>query len=105
MLRRMMSRTSRSSSTEFIALPVSRSADVSRTRFDSAVYDAVFRLVLGIVEAKGLLRGKVAGVDSTYLRADASMKTIVRKDTGDDYTTYFALVNPLLGRWGLHVLP
>src|ERR1700730_8782372 len=24
---------------------------------------------------------------------------------GDDYTTYFALVNPLLGRWGLHVLP
>ncbi|OBI81309.1 S1 family peptidase [Mycobacterium sp. 1245805.9] len=23
----------------------------------------------------------------------------------DDYTTYFALVNPLLGRWGLHVLP
>ena len=24
---------------------------------------------------------------------------------GDDYTTYFALVSPLLGRWGLHVLP
>ncbi len=24
---------------------------------------------------------------------------------GDDYTTYFALVNPVLGRWGLHVLP
>ncbi|MCV7379875.1 trypsin [Mycobacterium alsense] len=24
---------------------------------------------------------------------------------GDDYTTYFALVDPLLGRWGLHVLP
>ena len=24
---------------------------------------------------------------------------------GDDFTTYFALVNPLLGRWGLHVLP
>jgi hypothetical protein len=24
---------------------------------------------------------------------------------GDDSTTYFALVNPLLGRWGLHVLP
>ncbi len=24
---------------------------------------------------------------------------------GDDHTTYFALVNPLLGRWGLHVIP
>jgi transposase len=59
-----------------------------RTRLEGAVYDEVFRLVLGIVESKGLLRGKVAGVDSTYLRADASMKTIVRKDTGDDYTTY-----------------
>ena len=59
-----------------------------RTRLDGEVYDEVFRLVLGIVESKGLLRGKVAGVDSTYLRADASMKSIVRKDTGDDYTTY-----------------
>lgn len=24
---------------------------------------------------------------------------------GDDYTTYFTLIDPLLGRWGLHVLP
>jgi hypothetical protein len=59
-----------------------------RTRLDGEVYDQVFRLVLEIVESKGLLRGKVAGVDSTYLRADASMKTIVRKDTGDDYAAY-----------------
>jgi transposase len=59
-----------------------------RSRLEGEVYDEVFRLVLGIVETKGLLRGKVAGVDSTYLRADASMKTIVRKDTGDDYATY-----------------
>jgi hypothetical protein len=57
-------------------------------RKDGEVYDEVFRLVLGIVESKGLLRGKVAGVDSTYLRADASMTTLVRKDTGDDNVTY-----------------
>src|SRR3982074_2621884 len=44
-----------------------------RTRLDGEVYDLVFRLVLGIVESKGLLRGKVAGVDSTYLRRSASM--------------------------------
>jgi transposase len=42
-----------------------------RTRFGGEVYDEVFRLVLGIVQPKGLLRGKVARVDSTYLRADA----------------------------------
>jgi transposase len=59
-----------------------------RTRLDGEVYDEVFRLVLSMVESKGLLRGKVAGVDSTYLRADASMKSIVRKDTGDDYAAY-----------------
>jgi transposase len=72
-----------------------------RTRLGSEVYDEVFRLVLGIVESKGLLRGQVAGVDSTYLRADASMKTIVRKDTGEGYTAYLkklceaaGMVNP-----------
>ena len=69
-------------------VPDHSSLSRTRTRLDGDVYDEVFRLVLGIVESKGLLRGKVAGVDSTYLRADASMKTIVRKDTGDDYTAY-----------------
>jgi transposase len=59
-----------------------------RTRLAGAVYDDVFRLVLVIVEKKGLLRGKVAGVDSTYLRADASMKAIVRKDTEQSYQDY-----------------
>lgn len=59
-----------------------------RTRLDGAVYEEVFRLVLGIVAAKGLLRGKVAGVDSTYLRADASMKAIVRRDTEQTYQDY-----------------
>ena len=59
-----------------------------RTRLDSTVYDEVFRTVLAIVESKGLLRGKVAGVDSTYLRADASMKAIVRKDSGLSYQEY-----------------
>jgi hypothetical protein len=30
---------------------------------------------------------------------------LISSPDGDDYTTYFALVNPLLGRWGLHLLP
>jgi transposase len=74
-------------------LPTERVPDHSslsriRTRLEDAVYEEVFRLVLGIVEKKGLLKGKVAGVDSTYLRADASMKAIVRKDTGQTYQEY-----------------
>lgn len=59
-----------------------------RTRLPASVYDDVFRLVLRIVADKGLLRGKVVGVDSTYLRADASMKAIVRRDTGEGYQTF-----------------
>ena len=63
-----------------------------RDRLDTSVCGAVFELVLGLVKSNGLLRGKVAGVDSTYLRADASMKGIVRKDTGDDYATYLKTI-------------
>lgn len=60
----------------------------TRTRLPPSVYDAVFKHVLGIVQAEGLLHGKVAGVDSTYLRADASMKAIVRRDTAETYPDY-----------------
>ena len=74
-------------------LPTERIPDHSslsriRTRLDAAIYEEVFRLVLGIVEKKGLLKGNVAGVDSTYLRADASMKAILRKDTSQTYQEY-----------------
>jgi transposase len=59
-----------------------------RTRLAGVVYDEVFRFVLSIVEKEGLLEGRVVGVDSTYLRADASMRAIVRRDTGERYAEY-----------------
>jgi transposase len=79
---------------EFLGLlPEERVPDHSsmsriRKRLDDSVYKHVFALVLGIIQSKGLLKGKVVGVDSTYLRADASMKAIVRKDTGERYQDY-----------------
>ena len=60
----------------------------TRQRLPLAVHQAVFALILGIVEAKGLLKGRVLGVDSTYLRADASMKAIVRRDTRESYLEF-----------------
>lgn len=60
----------------------------TRHRLGKEVFDGVFRLVLSIVEEHGLLKGRVVGVDSTYLRADASMKSIVRRDTGEAYGEY-----------------
>jgi transposase len=75
-------------------VPVPDSSTVSRTRrrLPPDVFQSVFQLVLAIVEEKGLFRGKVRGVDSTYLQADASMRSIVRKDTGEDYREYIKRV-------------
>jgi Transposase DDE domain len=36
----------------------------------------------------GLIKGKTIGVDSTTLEANAAMKSIVRRDTGESYTDY-----------------
>lgn len=60
----------------------------TRQRLPLDVHQAVFALILGIVETKGLLKGRVLGVDSTYLRADASMKAIVRRDTNESYLEF-----------------
>ena len=60
----------------------------TRQRLPLEVHQAVFTLILGIVESKGLLKGHVLGVDATYLRADASMKAIVRRDTKESYTEF-----------------
>jgi transposase len=59
-----------------------------RKRLGSEVFDTMFNFVLGVVRRSGLLEGKVLGVDSTYLRADASMKAIVRRETNELYAEY-----------------
>jgi transposase len=59
-----------------------------RSRLPACTYEEVFRFVMRVLNEKGLLRGKVAGIDSTYLRADASMKSIVRKGSGEGYKGY-----------------
>ena len=59
-----------------------------RSRLPLEVHQQAFLLILSIVERKGLLRGRVAGVDSTFLRADASMKAIVRRDTSESYPEF-----------------
>jgi transposase len=60
----------------------------TRKRLPPEVFDEVFQFVLGIAEAKSLIAGKTVGVDSTTLEANAAMKSIVRKDTGEDWTAY-----------------
>ena len=53
-----------------------------------AVHEQVFAFVLKVAQEKKLLRGKTVAVDSTTLEANAAMRTIVRKDTGEDWKQY-----------------
>jgi len=60
----------------------------TRKRLPQEVFEEVFQFVLGIAEAKKLIAGKTVGVDSTTLEANAAMKSIVRRDTGEDWKEY-----------------
>jgi transposase len=61
---------------------------LTRKRLPAEVFEEVFQFVLSIAAVKGLLAGKAVGVDSTTLEANAAMKSIVRKDTGEDWRAY-----------------
>ena len=62
------------------------------------VRTAVFQLVLQVATEKGLLIGKTVAVDSTTLEANASMKSIVRRDTGEDWKNYRRLAGVHLAK-------
>lgn len=57
-------------------------------RLPQEVHETVFQRVLAIAISKGLVDGKTVAVDSTTLEANAAMKSIVRRDTGEDGKAY-----------------
>src|SRR6202050_1330100 len=61
---------------------------IIRQRLPESVYDQVFVWVLLLLQDKGLLRGKSVAIDATTLEANAAMKSIVRKDTGENWKEY-----------------
>lgn len=61
---------------------------VIRKRLPVEVHDQVFAKVLSIAREKGFLKGGTVAVDSTTLEANAAMKSIVRKDSGEDWKEY-----------------
>jgi IS5 family transposase len=79
---------------QFLGLPLDEaSPDHStltntRNRLPHEVFDEVFQFVLRIAGSKKLLSGRSVAVDSTLLEADAAMKSIVRRDTGEDWKQY-----------------
>src|SRR6202046_288618 len=63
---------------------------ISRTRrlIDGETHQRIFTWMLEQLAQAGLIKGKTIGVDSTTLEANAAMKSIVRRDTGESYMTY-----------------
>jgi transposase len=70
------------------ATPDHSSLTVIKQRLPLAVHEQVFTFVLKVAHEKKLLRGKTVAVDATTLEANAAMRTIVRKDTGEDWQEY-----------------
>jgi IS5 family transposase len=60
----------------------------TRNRLPQEVFQEVFQFVLRIAGDKKLVSGKTVGVDSTTLEANAAMKSIVRRETGEDWKQY-----------------
>src|ERR1700674_2401724 len=60
----------------------------TRKRLPQEVFAEVFQFVLRIAVVKELVAGKTVGVDSTMLEANAAMKSIVRRESGEDWKGY-----------------
>jgi transposase len=63
---------------------------ISRTRrlIDVETHREVFTWVLGVIAEKGLLKGKTLGIDATTLEANAALRSIVRRDSGESYAEF-----------------
>lgn len=59
-----------------------------RDRLPLEVTHEVFAFVLGMAARRKLISGTQVGVDATLLEANAAMKSIVRRDTDEDWKVY-----------------
>lgn len=57
----------------------------TRSRLSLEVHDQVFSWVLKRLAEHGLLKGERIGVDASTIEANAALRTIVRRDSGEGY--------------------
>ncbi len=57
----------------------------TRSRLPLEVHEAVFTWVLQRLAEHGLIKGDRIGVDASTIEANAALRSIVRRDTGEDY--------------------
>jgi len=70
------------------ATPDHSSLSVIRHRLSPEVHQEIFQFVLTILAREGQLRGKTLGIDATTVEANAALRELRRKDTGERYREY-----------------
>ena len=70
--------------------PDHSSLSVIRRRIDVETHREVFAWVLAVLAERGLLKGETIGIDATTLEANAALRSIVRRDTGEGYEAFLA---------------
>src|SRR5271157_2368028 len=59
----------------------------TRSRLPHEAHETVFSWVLKLVAERGLVKGERIGVDGSTMEANAALRTIVRRDSGESYRT------------------
>src|SRR3954449_9382695 len=57
----------------------------TRSRLPLELYDQIFTWVLARLAEHGLIKGERIGVDASTMEANAALRTIVRRDSGEGY--------------------
>ena len=79
---------------EFLGVVLEQSppnhSSVSRTRrrLDLETHQQVLQWILGVLAKEDLVEGKTLGIDATTLEANAALRSIVRRDSGESYNEY-----------------
>ena len=68
--------------------PHHSSFTVIRQRLSKEIYQAVFDIILEALRRHGLLRGKNLGIDSSVMEANASLRALEHRNTGEAYWDY-----------------
>jgi transposase len=65
---------------------------ISRTRrlIDLETHRAVFTWILQVLATADLIKGKTIGIDATTLEANAALRSIVRRDSGETYQAFLS---------------
>src|SRR5260370_19299988 len=73
---------------------------ISRTRrlIDVETHRKVFSWILEVLRERGLIKGKTVGIDATTLEANAAIRSIVRRESGEGYEE---ILTGLGKEWGI----